>query len=281
MLTVGLPSGIGDFSWGYSKLMHEGPMNYEVADGWPYRTTPYVDMLTEVNNSRYGIFRYEDILAFEHVQGIKNGSTWKGIKDQGFGKILIEPNRHLEMGKRLEEWLPDLPCNFHYDINIPERSSKQAQEILSDLPRPIIGISAASYRGSEAWKTWGYEEWSPFLQSLSAEGYTILLLGGYWDDLTYSLAQDGYKDTVGKTSVQTAIALLDQIDYYIGFSSGLGILRTVLRKNAFMMWPTHQELLSTSWAPQEMLESGEYQMSLWLNWEVVIEKVKGWLRING
>jgi len=265
MISVTVPSGIGDVSWIYNKLCHSDiPIGYEVADGWPYRTVPYLEMLDKVAYAKYSDVPYSGIVAMA-----ERANTWDEIVSTSKGMYYLEVNQHLERGKRLEDWLPDLPTNFHYKLADPSpRDLDIVNRLLAweTVPRPIIGISAASYRGAKAWNTWGYDQWSPFLKSLqSRTGGTIILLGGFWDDLTHSLLQDGHPDFVGKTSVSQAVEVLRRLDYYVGFSSGLGILRTVLDKPTFMMWPEHQLALSTSWAPPEMLENGTYSCSLWLH----------------
>lgn len=275
-----LPSGIGDVSWAYSKLKHVGPAHYEVADGWPHRTTPYLEMLDNVESATYGNFNYQDIIKWEAATGIGEHPHWADVQKRGFDTLLLQPNRHLEQGKRIETWMPDLPTDFHYPIHVPEHDIEKAHERMKRFKlRPITAISAASYRGSEAWKTWGYKEWSPFLKAWHAEvGGTILLIGGFWDDLTDTLCDDGYPSIVGKTSVGTIVELLRQFDYYIGFSSGLGVIRTVLKKNAFCLWPDFQKELSDSWAPPDMLESGMYIAQPWRDPELVIKRARAWLR---
>jgi len=277
-MIVGVPSGIGDVSWVYSKLCNVGErLEYEVADGWPYRTTQFLELLPGVSKASYGPFRYDEIMAFEHATGIVDHPTWarcRIVRD----RIVLAAHHHLEMGRRLEDWLPDLPTSFHYTINIPREDQEKAYAALRPLRAPLWGISAASYRGSEAWKTWGRPEWSRFLRMFEAEtGGTIILLGGFWDDLTHALATEGWPELVGKTSIGTAIEILKHLDGYIGFSSGLGILRTVLNKRVFMMWPEHQIELSTSWAPPDMLESGRYAASQWLDPNEVMIRVRLWL----
>jgi hypothetical protein len=292
--TFGLPSGIGDVSWAYSKLVHLGPQAYQIADGWPHRTVPFMELLPGVidlppdpsgkinKDVHYGQFSFQDIVNFEHLQEIETTPKWADIAKKNLGVTLIQPNRHLEMGRRLEDWCPDLPTDFHYQIDISAEDSIKARNKLVGKPKPWTGISAASYRGSEAWKTWGYGEWSPFLKKYHQEvGGTIFLLGGFWDDLTDTLAADGWTSLVGKTSVGTVIETLRLLDYYIGFSSGLGVIRTVLKKNAFMLWPDFQAELSTSWAPPDMLENGTYVAQLWRPHELVFKRITTWLERIG
>lgn len=273
MYNVTVPSGIGDVSWIYSKLCHaDKPIWFEVADGWPYRTAPFLELLPNVAVAKYSDVNYTTICVLQ-------GSTpsWKTIVDRRAGMIYLEANQHLERGKRLEEWLPDLPTDFHYPIPGPSlRDLSVVNRLLhwETLPRPLIGISAASYRGHRAWNTWGYDQWSPFLKALTEEtGGTVILLGGFWDDLTHELTLEGYLDIVGKTNIPQAIEVLRRLDHYVGFASGLGILRTVLSKSAYMLFPSHLEMLMTSWAPPEMLESHTYDFSVWDDPKLIFPRV--------
>lgn len=273
MVSVTVPSGIGDASWIYSKLCHlESPTMWEVADGAPYRTVPYLQLLDKVAGAKYSDVGYSTI-----VQLAERARTWAEIEVQQKGMLYLEVNQHLEQGKRLEDWLPDLPTDFHYKFKPPtDRDLGIVNKLLAwdSVPRPIVGISAASYRGANAWNTWGYDQWSPFLRSLQARtGGTVVLLGGYWDDLTHSLLQDGHPDFVGKTNISQAIEVLRRLDYYVGFSSGLGILRTVLDRPTYMLWPDHQTELMCSWAPMHMIEDQTYSFGHWEEPREVLARV--------
>jgi hypothetical protein len=283
-MIVGLPSGIGDISWAYSKLCNAGPLDYHIADGWPYRSREYMSFLPMVKSVEYSPdFSYQDIIHFESIHGwLDRGVTWASIAKNGYGRVLIEPNQHLECGRPLSGWLPDLPVDYHYEVNIPIEYDVKAANLLEPYPRPIVAISCASYRGSEAWKTWGSDKWDDFLSRLKSEmsGGTILLVGGFWDDLTASLESEGYPCLVGKTHIGTMLSILKNVELYLGFSSGLGVMRTVFKKNAFMLWPDHQIELSTSWAPPHMIEDGSYVASLWRDPVDVWRLAKGWLKRN-
>lgn len=277
MYKVTVPSGIGDISWIYSKLCHANkPIWFEVADGWPYRSVPYLKLLPNVAAAKYSDLQYDAIVINQRAIHGAN-FTWQQLVDQGVGMMYLEANQHLERGKRLEDWLPDLPTDFHYPIAEASIRDHQVVNKLLDwdnVPRPVIAVSAASYRGSEAWQTWGYDEWSPFLRRLcEMTGGSILLMGGFWDDLTHALSEDGYPTIVGKTDVAQAIEVLRRVDHYIGFSSGLGMLRTVLNKSAFMLWPAHQEKLQNSWADPVQLYNGSYMHCLWQSPDKVLPRV--------
>lgn len=262
------PSGIGDLSWMYSKLCHVGEMDYEVADGWPYRSHDYMMMLPNVKSVRYGEFVYEDILAFEQT-ALRGKTTWKDIEEMGAMRVFMQPNHHLERGRPLADWLPDLPTDYHYPMKIAPEDVEKARALVEGFPvGEAIGISCASYRGAKAWQTWGSDEWSSLCLDLSFNMLTpLIFLGGRWDDLTDAVAGrfDGPSapvlNLVGKTSFGVVCALHLMIPWYIGFSSGLGVIRTVLRRPTLMLWPDHQAALSTSWADPEDLDSSRYKAS--------------------
>lgn len=270
--------------WAINKLCHVGPIHYRIADGWPYRTTPWLELLGPevVASAEYGHFDYSDIVVFESAQRISSETRWSDLMENGpWGQLLLEPNRHLEQGKPLKDWLPDLPVTYHLPMTVPEDEAERGAHFLRELPRPITGISCASYRGSEAWKTWGYKEWSPFLKRLHAEvGGSIVMLGGGWDDLTDRIAeQDGYRNLVGRTSMGSLVSVLRHCEHVVGFSSGLGMLHTAEWGKTFLLWPDHQVALSTSWADPAMLDAGTYATSLWRDPDEVWWRVQKWLRV--
>ena len=89
-------------------------------------------------------------------------------------------------------------------------------------------------------------------------------MGGRWDDLTDELElhlseySNQVLNIVGKTTFPEACAVHKLCRFYIGFSSGLGIIRTVMELPTIMLWPSHQQKLSTSWADPEDLYTGRY-----------------------
>ena len=109
-MQIGVPSGIGDISWAYSKLctLNE-PFDYLVADGWPYRAKEYMELLPKARSVEYGQFEYQDILEFEELQRATGNplSSWAAVVKLNGTAVLLQPNLHLERGKPLAEWLAD------------------------------------------------------------------------------------------------------------------------------------------------------------------------------
>ena len=318
-MRVIVPAGIGDWSWIWSKLIHvkDQISAIRIVDGAPRRTVPYVKACG-VENADYDVDRkdergeivemavagtnYWTIILIEQKMGLDYQAkpTWERVRQHVDGNpnatILLEANQHLEAGWPLHEWMPDLPTNYHYPLYVSaeERKSswvKTEGALIGDRfgpghpmkEGPVVGISCASYKGAEAWQTWGKNEWIPFLKLIMNLGWRPLLVGGGWDDLTTTIACEmELPFTVGRSSVPEMIEQMDHLDSYIGFSSGMNVIRTVLNKPAMALWPANdrcdQSRLMWSWAPPHMIESGRYQAITWRPVEDVWPVAKAFLR---
>lgn len=285
---------MSDWSWLWSKLVHvkDEIAKVRVIDGAPRRTVPYVKACG-IEDADYDIDfpddpsitrgQYQMILTVEGAMGYAwhQRPTWEQIRKLNVQNLLIEANSHLEAGLPLAEWLPDLPVDYHYPLYVSDADKKSGREktmkAIVGTKRepghpmsegPVVGFSCASYKGADAWDTWGREQWIDFLKRIMAMGWRPLAVGGGWDDLTYTVALElDLPFTVGKTSVTEMIEQMNYLDAYIGFSSGMNVIRTVLNKPAMALWPCNKKMdqkeLSRSWAPPHMLESGRYEAVMW------------------
>src|SRR5919108_2719744 len=224
------PAGIGDVAWVISKLstVRDEIGSIYIVDGKPRRTVPFVKLAGF--ESDYWPIGYNDIQGFEQLHGLRHFQepTWERVRQVVAGTICLEVNEHLECGKRIEDWLPDLPTDFHFPlVTSPDdtlRAFKYYTREMSKHPMgtgPVVAVSCASYQGAEAWKAWGLREWTDFLRRVMALGWRPLVIGGDWDDLSYAVACDlDLPDLVGKMSIGVAIEVLKLVPAYIGFSSG-------------------------------------------------------------
>ena len=248
-----VPAGIGDFSWLWSKFSTISDAKWEVyvPDSYPQRTKQFVDLLPNAKGL-LGIQSYRDIIVWGNAKG---ASTWEQTV-RNFGEnefIYIQCNEHLGQGRRLEEWMPDLKTDFHYKFNFDVNNGRYFSGLL--YTGPLMGIHMASIKGIRAWKAWMPEYWNAFLHLVHKDfpDVTFVLLGGTWDIDTASevigLAGEDFpiRDLTGKTSVSDVIKILNEIDYYVGYSSGLGVLANVLGKPSTTLWPVHQAELIYSW----------------------------------
>lgn len=290
-----IPSGIGEMQWAMTKYMKIGePLILLGLDGAPRRLHQFAELHSFVHAFGYtGSYDYSSIRGFQKHFGL---DTWKAVREQfSLGvPVPLACNPHLEAGKPLAEWMPDLGDPWYsYPLTTTLDHTKEAARYFWDAnPKDIcLGISCASYRGAEAWHTWGRTEWVEFLSLIQKEEphVRLVLLGGSWDDLTANIFDEdsGLRwvvDTrgippVGRTTFGGAVEILRRLDGYVGFSSGLGhVAAHSCGTPVFMLWPEHEQLLSRSWVNPELLENGSYVPSRWLEPKEVFKSLKPWLR---
>ena len=287
---IAVPAGIGDYSWMHSKLSTIPDAEFEifVPTGYPQRTKPFIDLLPNCIGS-VGRHDYNDLMNWGRVKG---GKTWEQIKknnNDGKAFIYLQANEHLGRGEPLADWLPDLKTDFHYKIDIDFENKYPWPEKYKNKKK--IGITMASMRGIRAWNAWLPETWAEFIKRVNRDhpGVVFVLLGGQWDIDTavelMGILGDKIEvlDLVGKTDTKQVIKIIDEVDYFIGYSSGLTVLRTVVNKPGTTLWPRHQAKLINSWAPPEMIDSRDYMGFVYDSAERIYNRVKGKIKeaLNG
>jgi hypothetical protein len=292
--TLVVPSGIGEFQWAWTKYINTGERFCILGlDGAPRRLHQFCELHPQIEAFGYTTaFDYTSIRQWMEYHRI---TDWASVtKKFSLGSMVpLACNPHLEAGNSLASWLPDLPTTYRYALSVAPEHVRRATRYLeeSDVEDPVIGISCASYRGADAWKTWKAEEWITFLTLVQEEvpNVRFALLGGSWDDLTATVYDEAPQlrwlvdgrgfPPVGRTDFGTAVALLTRLHGYIGFSSGLGhVAAHNCDTPVFMLWPDHEQPLSRTWVDPELLENGTYVPSQWLAPKDVFRLAKPWLR---
>ena len=259
-----VPSGIGDISWIYSKLVGLGrPLSIEVCRSRIPRAASLLSLLPGVASFSYGGFPYEAIK--DEAVFIQDLSTRHLVWEAERRPVGIALNSWLEGGHRIEEFLPDLPTVHHYEINLPELDVQQADELLSPWKRFVV-FYAASKRAAEAFNGWGLDEWDAFAGLfffvLGRRIDGVVLLGATWDgDLAGQIFcrwSGCMKNLVGRLSLAGSLHVLRRAAYTVAFASGLPILAVVMGCPVAMFYPARLEKLINAWAPTEMILSRQY-----------------------
>jgi hypothetical protein len=109
MRTITVPAGIGDNIWLFQKLVHANErFDFVLPDGKPQRGHQIFELLPEVAASyKYAPGLSYNVLNRNNIQRVHK--EWWEIEQQEF---CLSCNQHLESGKRIEEFLPDLPTAF-------------------------------------------------------------------------------------------------------------------------------------------------------------------------
>jgi ADP-heptose:LPS heptosyltransferase len=262
MYRVVVPSGIGDFSWMWNKLSTIKDATWEiyVPDSYPQRTKQYIDLLPNAKGM-LGNHDYRDIITWGSAKGAK---TWEQtVKNFGDGEyIYLQANEHLGQGRLLEDWMPDLGSDFHYKFNF----NTKEPHFLDPDSGPYMTIHMASMRGIRAWKAWMPESWVAFFELIHKDfpDFTFVLMGGIWDEDTalevVGLSNNKFNiiDLTGRTKITDAIRVIDNSIYYVGYSSGLGVIANVLNVPSVSLWPVHQAELMYSWPDPETVRNRDY-----------------------
>jgi hypothetical protein len=276
---VAVPAGIGDFSWLWSKLstIPDATWEFYPPDTFPERTSAYISLLPNCKVA-LGKHTYPDIIVWgnNHVE-----KTWaRTVKNYDEGDVIyLQVNEHLGQGRPLADWMPDLNTDFHYKINY--KSDMHVPE-----SGPTLAFHTASIRGIRAYEAWMPETWVKFLLMFHSDFPTwkFMALGGFWDidtiqEIKGSLpARFPLIDNVGRTGIEDVIQILSESTYYLGYSSGLNVIRNVLGMPGATLWPKPQTELMYSWADPIMTVDRDYMGFLYDSAERIYLRIKPKIR---
>lgn len=256
-------SGIGDSIWLLQKLINAGEkFDFHISNGFPQRGKQLFDILPQVAAS----CEYVDGLPYKTIRETSkqfDGVPFHAITDKAFS---LAVNHHLESGKRLEEFLPDLPITYQ----LPYQTAPSDKiNPLEDGPLHI-GIYISSYHAARSWNFWNEREWYDLIYKLHSDHpeAVFVFIGAAWDiDLTFnviklcSASNISFVNAVGYTFA-ASIEVMKQLDYFIGFPSGMCIVNETLHRKTFMFYPYHLKNMMYAWAEEGRIKRRDYVAQL-------------------
>lgn len=260
--TVGVCAGIGDNIWLIQKLRHTGEkFAICMTDDEPKRGKQIFDLVPEVT----GYFEYGRFDAFKVLQNNIQDRipAWKDICYPSF---YLSINHHLEIGRRIEEFLPDLPVSFRIDWKTSEFEKMLATKSLPQQG-PLIGLYGSSYSSIRSWGFWKAPEWTELAVRIREfmPSARFVVIGATFDtdlanDLILSLQRLGIPVTsIVGMPLGTVVEVMKKLSYFFSFPSGLAMLATTVGAPVLMFYPKHLELMIDAWADPEDIESGLYK----------------------
>lgn len=269
-LTLIVPSGIGDFSWIYSKFSSLGvPMHIRVQEGGPPRAEALTELLPLVKSVAHERIAYTALVKRSISPLTSAASIRKHIAST---PICVQANTHLETGKRVETWLPELTMNYHYPLNI---SPKRVVEAVKLLPlSPFICFYSSAESTARAWNGWLENQWFEFMMGFRKRGIEIpfVMVGAGYDaglgtkiEQLARKAKIAFFNLVGKLHLGSSLHVIRCSEYFLSFPSGLGILADVLECNATMFYPECLRRMIGSWADPQSLASGRFREMIFPN----------------
>jgi hypothetical protein len=286
---IGVPAGIGDVSWIWSKLctLKDDKFTIYTPETTPMRTFQWLHLLGEKVIPMVGKFDYNTILKSEAIHGYGTyKESWEDItKMHDEGEVIyLQPNQNFLKGIPLAEWIPDLGIDFHYPLHI----SKEDEVSGGDLLRLAgggsynLGIHMASMKGVRAWKAWLPEDWAIFIRGVKKAfpELKIVLLGGGWDldmglELKSLLPKENLVDLIGRTNIGQVITILRSLSYYVGYSSGLNVMCNVMNKPCTALWPDWQEHHIYPHADPKDVVSRRYMGFVYDSPKRILTRIKG------
>ena len=265
-----VPAGIGDISWIYSKVMHlqnfiGRQVILSVANDAYRRAEQFVRMLPNVHWGGY----VDDRTSWQVIsQSLP--PDWTDVMGWGFPvkdyPQNLAANIHLEFGRKLKDWWPRLPIEYHYKLAIPANDREVARRIWSTLPARWVCVYVSGHNG---WDLWTPADWIEFLSIVfrqrALRNFGIVFVGDSCDaEQTRSVidamrAQDVPVAECFAKPLGVALSLIRAADYYFGYPSGLSILANVLHTPGMMLLPLPLENLAEAYADPVCLASHRYR----------------------
>lgn len=250
-ITFVTPGGIGDSMWALLKARN-------VADGRPIDLIVSGNPHSEIDRrslpflKRFPFIRSARVLDVPHLEeGDPNDAQgrYRYLPDGPRGSFhYLMPNRALEQGKRIEDWLPEVPIDWNvideFDWSGTERGLEEAKS---------MGNFAAFYLGPESGHTdeghnrdwlWEPKHWIALGRALKERGLNICVVGApydrsFWDKyVRQGVKEDGqeWSDKIGLFEIGETFALLRQAKCFISYQCGLGILNHYFGGRTAMWW---------------------------------------------
>jgi Glycosyltransferase family 9 (heptosyltransferase) len=249
-LHVALPLGIGDCHWVCAKLRglsqyHGGRPIHAYVNRSPSHLSVGYLALTPMIASALESARAPSDVARQLPPSHRDPrwSTLEGSRGwNGFDYVLVA-NGHLERGERLETWLPELPTDFSYSLNIPPAARVRARQ-LAPPGSVLLYLSGIGPNRGFHRHVCSIGLWVHVAELLNAAGLAPVLIGaGTRDDLTY---RDGFlaaaagrarvHDITGQTSIAEVCAVIETAAAWVGLNSGTGIVAAMMGRPTVMLW---------------------------------------------
>ena len=283
-LRVAIPAGIGDAVWSLMKIPHllriYGADQVEIGlcGPPPYRSLPFVERFDFVSSAEYSRWQCVEANPFT-PEGVYNWAP-SGVGWHHEFDWMLQANRHLESGQRLETWLPE----YETDWGIADRFRFLASELrVAREFAAAHGPYCVLYLGPEAGNTvaghnrgalWTPEEWGRLAESCRRLGLKVVVVGASYDRpyLERHVAPHlgDFVDRCGGWGIGQTFAIIQRSQFVIAYQSGIGIFSVYLGIPTACFWRpqgdsittagyvSFDERMASAWAPRDALASGRY-----------------------
>lgn len=249
-LTVALPLGIGDCHWALQKLRglkaHHGnrSLHLHVNESPNHKTVEYLKMIPWVDealkDSRAPYGTRPDEMPPNH-RDVKYATLAGCRRWRGFTYICV-PNGHLELGRPIARFWPDIPTDYTYEIDVPAEERARAAQIGGEGRLLLYPSGIGPNRGFHQ-NSWSPSHWAEVVRRLNGEGLVPTFMGaptpddlGYINALMPLLEGCVFDNLVGQSSMAVAMQMIKTARVWCGLNSGLGIVSASQSTPTVMLW---------------------------------------------
>jgi ADP-heptose:LPS heptosyltransferase len=274
--TIKVCAGLGDSIWILQKLLNANEsFNFQIPDGSPQRGKPLYELLPQIAESAEYVpgLNYTR-LAKENIQNKKH--RWMEINERVFS---LTANSHVEAGKRIEEFLYDLPTTYRINYATTKQDAAAAEKILYDNSKRYVGIYTSAYSNARNVGGWVMLDWFKLIRLLHGKNRDIVfvIVGAPYDvgiteELTKEMraAKIQFINTTGQP-LPVVIELLKRFSYFIGFPSGLSIINETLGKDGTMFYQEKVKGIINTWADPVRIKNGSIKECLFCDSVVIYD----------
>lgn len=277
--TITTCAGIGDAIFLFQKLINaKEKFHWKIPDGTPQRGKQIFDLMPRIAES----CEYVPKLNYSKIKNncaTISRSTWARITEHEF---FLQANAHLESGRRIEQFLPDLETTYRLDYATSFEDKKIAERLLPN--NKYIGIYTSAYGNARHWGFWDEHGWFKLVKAIHDvdKTFVFVLIGADWDtDLSTKLMQlmnehhIQFINTVGKP-LSVVLECMKRLSYAFYFPSGLAILsETAGCSDSVMFYPKHKlPKMPGTWCDPQRGRSGAFKECFFCEAEEIFHWVK-------
>lgn len=237
--------GLGDFLWVYKKLQNAThPIFVSISNEnrhRPRRSGRLMDHLPRVIGYNY-LDQAFDPSGADWTQSASDpvcamGVTWEEFSAPVNKRFRIECNRWLESGRRLDDWLPDLPTTHNFQFTPAGPSNLTFR-------KPCVVFHIAG------WSDIHDGQWTTLIDLFRGTAH-VYIVGGSYDRRPrqiYSVVQSrGGATLMEDVAWEDLVGVLSVCDYCFGHASGFTAMADVLRVPGVVVNPRSVPRLNGTW----------------------------------
>lgn len=275
-LKIAVPAGIGDTLWLMTKMqsllrkLGKDKLEISVCSDSLRRADEFLSSFSFVDSVNYNNYQILES-RIVNEDGTYAYATSQPNWHHEFDWFL-QCNGHLEEGKRLEEWMPELETNWSVfdEYNWKASDIEFASDFVNIHANYVVFYfgpkSGNTSEGHNRGPIWKPEDWTTLGEHYLCKGYKVVVVGAGYDRSYLELVPPfEYIDLVGKLSIGKTLLLVSNAYRMVGYQSGITISAAYLGVKGGGFWRPYGDSIATTrfvsfrdemasaWVPPSML----------------------------